>query len=90
MDPEEALLHQERENAKKALLDQVQQKAESLPPIERVYLRVFMQSSNALPAREIAREMAIPVEQVYKLQQKMKLWMKNIAVELQKNPNMSV
>lgn len=87
---EDALLEREQEEAWEALLDRVRREAETLPADLQFYLRLLLQASDPMPPREIAREMAIPVEHVYKLQQRTKLWMKNIATDLQKNASLSV
>ena len=85
----EEALEREQEEAWEALLDQVRRKR-TLPADLQFYLRLLLQASDPMPPREIAREMAIPVEHVYKLQQRTKLWMKNIATDLQKNASLSV
>ena len=90
LNPEDALLEREEDEARAARLEQLRQKAEALPPDLRFYLALQLQASKPTPPREIAREMAIPVEHVYKLRQKMKLWRENISVDLQKNASLSV
>lgn len=43
---------------------------ETLPPAEALYLRVALDGAEPLPAREIARLMARPVAEVYKIKQR--------------------
>jgi RNA polymerase primary sigma factor len=47
-------------------------------------LQIVFSASEPLPAREIARLMGSPVEQVYRLKQRTRRWLKEM-VQLEKN-----
>jgi RNA polymerase primary sigma factor len=80
---EDTLLEQEEERTREALLDAIRRKAETLPNADRLYLQLIFQSSGPLPPREVAKLMAIPADEVYRLKQRVERWVKQIALSLQ-------
>jgi RNA polymerase primary sigma factor len=86
--PEEILLEQEEQRAWDALLDVVRRESGALPGADRLYFEISSQST--LPPREIAKLMAIPVEEVYSLKQRMERWVKQIASGLKNTAAVSV
>jgi RNA polymerase primary sigma factor len=87
---EDILLEQEEQRDREALLNIVKREADALPSADRLYLQLVFQSNGPLPPREVAKLMAIPVEDVYRLKQRVERWMKQIALSLQKNVTVSV
>src|SRR5215510_11579948 len=63
--------------------------ADNLPLDERLHLRMVFSASEPLPARDIARLMGSPVEQVYPLKQRTRRWLKEM-VQLEKNLDAAV
>jgi RNA polymerase primary sigma factor len=88
--PEDRLLLFEEEQRRAALVAAVNAAAEKLPTDERLYLQIVFSANEPLPARGIARLMGCPVEEVYRLKQRTQKWLKEIAVQLEKNADMSV
>lgn len=88
--PEDRLLLFEEEQRRAALLAAVSAAAEKLPTDERLYLQIVFSANEPLPARGIAKLMGCPVEEVYRLKQRTQRWLKEIAVQLEKNSDMSV
>jgi len=68
--PEDALLEQEDERLLTLATEVLRKAAETLSETERLYLSIALGSSEAIPAREVARLMRRPVEEVYKLKQR--------------------
>jgi RNA polymerase primary sigma factor len=87
---EEALMNRQADSAREALLDMIRREAETLPADQQLYLRLLLEAPDPRPARDIARELAVPVEDVYRLQQQTRRWMKKIAAAVQKNADLSV
>jgi RNA polymerase primary sigma factor len=83
--PEQQLMSGQAESAREALLDMIRQEAETLPAHQQLYLTLLMEAPHPRPARDIARELAVPVEEVYRLQQQTQRWIKKIAAQVQKN-----
>ena len=88
--PEDRLLLFEEEQRRGVLVAAVNAAAEKLPTDERLYLQIVFSANEPLPARGIARLMGCPVEEVYRLKQRTQKWLKEIAVQLEKNADMSV
>jgi RNA polymerase primary sigma factor len=88
--PEDCLLLAEEERSRASLVAAVKAAADDLPADERLYLQIVFSASEPLPARDIARLMGCPVETVYRLKQRAQRWLKQIAVQLEKNSDMSV
>jgi RNA polymerase primary sigma factor len=88
--PEDRLLLFEEEKRRAALIAAINTAAEKLPADERLYLQIVFSANEPLPARDIARLMGCPVEEVYRLKQRTQKWLKEIAVQLEKNSDMSV
>lgn len=63
---EDAILEREQEKVRQALLDRVRREAEALPPDLQLYLQLLLKASDPMSPRQIAREMAIPVEQGFR------------------------
>jgi RNA polymerase primary sigma factor len=92
-DPETAesyLIDREDEAAETAFLDRVRRDADRLPAEERLFLQIVLQATDPVPPREIARLMALPVEDVYRLRQKTTRWLRQIAGDAQKSADVSV
>lgn len=68
--PEDDLLRSEEEEQTAAALDVLMKAAESLAEPERLYLTIALSASEPPPSREIARLMRLPVEDIYKLKQR--------------------
>ena len=88
--PEDCLLLAEEERSRAAIVAAVKAAAADLPTDERLYLQIVFAANEPLPARDIAKLMGYPVEEVYRLKQRTQRWLKEVAVQLQKNSNMSV
>ncbi|SHK15063.1 RNA polymerase primary sigma factor [Bradyrhizobium lablabi] len=82
--PEQQLLDAEEEQTRSALLDAVKQAADDLPADERLYLQIVFSATDPMPAREIARTMQLPVEDVYRLKQRAQRWLTELAARLGK------
>jgi RNA polymerase primary sigma factor len=82
---EEQLLEAEEERTRTELLEAVKAAAAELPADERLYLQIVTSAADPLPAREIARSMQLPVEEVYRLKQRAQRWLANLATRLEKN-----
>lgn len=88
--PEDWLLLAEEERSRAALVNAIKAAALALPPDERLYLETVFAATDPLPPREIAKAMGCPVEDVYRLRQRAQRWMKEIAIRLEKDPDLSV
>jgi RNA polymerase primary sigma factor len=88
--PEDWLLLAEEERSRANLLDAVKAAAATLPTEERLYLETVFAASDPIPPRQVAKAMGCAVEDVYRLKQRVRRWIKEIAVRLEKNPNSSV
>src|SRR5262249_6047906 len=84
--PEERLLLAEEERTRAALIAAVKAAAAALPTDERLYLQIVFSASETLPAREIAKMMGYPVEDVYRLKQRTQRWLKEVAARMDKFP----
>jgi RNA polymerase primary sigma factor len=87
---EEALMSRQADSAREAVLDMIRQEAETLPADQQLYLRLLLEAPDPRPARDIARELAVPVMEVYRLQQQTQRWIKKIAAQVQKNAGLPV
>jgi RNA polymerase primary sigma factor len=81
--PEQQLLEDEEAKSRAKLLAAVKAASRELAPEERLYLQTIFSASDPLPARDIARSMKLPVEEVYRLKQRMQRWLKEIAKKLE-------
>jgi RNA polymerase primary sigma factor len=88
--PEDYLLLFEEEQRRAALVAAVHAAAEKLPADERLYLQILFSANEPLPARDIARLMGCPVDEIYRLKQRSQKWLKEISVQSGKNTDMSV
>jgi len=82
--PEEELLLAEEERSRSALLDAVKAAAATLPPDEKLYLETLFSATGPTPARVIASLMGCRVEEVYRLSQRAKRWMADLAIRFEK------
>jgi RNA polymerase primary sigma factor len=80
----------EEEERRSALVAVVNAAAERLPTDERLYLQIVFSANEPLPARGIAKLMGCPVEEVYRLKQRSRKWLKEITVQSGKNSDVSV
>jgi len=88
--PEDWLLLAEEERSRAKLLDTVKAAAAALPAEERLYLETIFAASDPLPPRQIAKAMGCAVDDVYRLRQRVRRWIKEIAMRLEKDPDPSV
>jgi RNA polymerase primary sigma factor len=88
--PEDCMLLAEEERSRAAIVAAVKAAAADLPTNERLYLQIVFAASEPLPARNIAKLMGYPVEEVYRLKQRTQRWLKEVAVRLENNSDMSV
>jgi len=65
--PEEIALEQEREGLLGFAAKALREVAKTLPEIERLYLQIALGGPEPLPAREVARLMQRPVEEIHRL-----------------------
>jgi RNA polymerase primary sigma factor len=65
--PEDIALEREQESLLGFAAKVLREVAETLPETERLYLRIALGGPDALPAREVARLMQRPVEEIHKL-----------------------
>jgi RNA polymerase primary sigma factor len=68
--PEDNLTHRENEEHLAQALEVLKIASAALPEAERLYLSIVLSGTGSPPAREIARLMQRPVEEVYKLKQR--------------------
>jgi RNA polymerase primary sigma factor len=80
--PELQLLLAEEERHRTALVTAVKAAAAELPADERLYLQIVFSAAEPLPARNIARLLDRPVEEVYRLKQRAQRWLKEVAMRL--------
>jgi RNA polymerase primary sigma factor len=80
--PEEQLLESEEQQTRASLLVAVKAAAAELPAEDRLYLQIVFAATDPMPAREIARTMQVPVEEVYRLKQRSQRWLADVAARL--------
>jgi RNA polymerase sigma factor (sigma-70 family) len=68
--PEESLIHADDDHRLNAAIEALTEAMNTLPAAERLYLTIVLGDSKTPPAREIARLMQKPVEEIYKLKQR--------------------
>lgn len=83
--PEAQILLAEEERNRAALVAAVTTAAAGLPAEDRLYLQIALTADDPLPAREIAKLMGCPVEQVYRLKQRIRRWMSDVVAEFEKS-----
>jgi RNA polymerase primary sigma factor len=83
--PEEELLLAEEGRTRAALLAAIRAEAANLPANDRLYLQISFSATDPLPAREIARRMQLPVEEVYRLKQRLQRWLAELAARFEKD-----
>jgi RNA polymerase sigma factor (sigma-70 family) len=81
--PEEALLAGENERLLAMAAQVLRDAMEALKEPEQVYLRIVLSGGEPLSAREIARQMRRPVEEIYKLRQRV---MARLRETIERNP----
>jgi RNA polymerase primary sigma factor len=77
--PEERIIHADDDQRLAAAMDALGEAMTTLTPAEQLYLRIALSGSCSPPAREIARLMQRPVEEIYKLKQRVLLRLREIA-----------
>lgn len=85
--PEEAVLTGEHEQLLARASKILREAADALSEAERLYLHVALGGGEPLPAREVARLMRRPIEEVYKLKQRA---MARLREALEKNPDVKL
>jgi RNA polymerase primary sigma factor len=88
--PEDWLLLVEEERSRAVLVSAIKAAAATLPPDERLYLETVFAATEPLPPRQIAKAMGCRVEDIYRLKQRAQRWIKEIAMRLEKNPDLFV
>ncbi len=81
--PEDALLEQEGDRLLSLASEVLREAAAALSETERLYLHIALSSGEPIPAREVAHLMRRPVEEVYKLKQRV---MTRLRETLDKHP----
>ena len=79
LSPEESLIHADDDNRLAGAIAALTEAMHTLPAAERVYLSIALSGSRTPPAREIARLMQRPVEEIYKLKQRVLTKLREIA-----------
>jgi RNA polymerase sigma factor (sigma-70 family) len=79
LSPEEHLIRADDDRRLTLAIEALARAMETLPAAERLYLTIVLSSSRTPPAREIARLMQRPVEEIYKLKQRVLLRLREIA-----------
>ena len=79
LSPEESLIHADEDHRLTAAIGALTEAMTTLPAAERLYLTIALSGSVTPPAREIARLMQKPVEDIYKLKQRVLLRLREIA-----------
>jgi RNA polymerase primary sigma factor len=82
--PEEHLLLRDEEHSRAELLAAISAAAANLPSEDRCYLQTMFSATDPLPPREIARIMGCKVEDVYRLRQRARRWIAQLAERLEK------
>jgi RNA polymerase sigma factor (sigma-70 family) len=77
--PEESLIHADDDRRLAAAIEALTEAMNTLPAAERLYLTIVLGESKTPPAREIARLMQKPVEEIYKLKQRVLQRLREIA-----------
>jgi RNA polymerase sigma factor (sigma-70 family) len=77
--PEESLIRADDDHRLNAAIEALTEAMNSLPAAERLYLTIVLGDSKTPPAREIARLMQRPVEEIYKLKQRVLQRLREIA-----------
>jgi RNA polymerase sigma factor (sigma-70 family) len=70
LSPEEHVIEADENHRLAAAVEALSEAMKTLPAAERLYLRIALGGSSTPPAREIARLMGRPVEDIYKLKQR--------------------
>jgi len=79
--PEAQLVQSEEDEQLRAAVDVLNRAIDTLPDAERLYLTIVFNNAQTPPAREIARLMQRPVEDVYKLKQRVLKHLRDIIAE---------
>jgi hypothetical protein len=79
--PEERLLQAQRDEELSAALDVLTGAIAALPPPERLYLTIVLGRTDPLPSREITRLMQRPLEEIYKLKQRLLKPLRDVLVD---------
>jgi RNA polymerase sigma factor (sigma-70 family) len=87
--PKDYMLLAEGERSRAALVAAVKAAAADLPTDERLYLQIVFGAGGPLPARDIAKLMGYRVEEVHRLKQRTRKWLRGMAMQFDKNSNMA-
>jgi len=79
LSPEESLIHADDDHRLAGAVEALTEAMNTLPAAERLYLTIVLGESHTPPAREIARLMQRPVEEIYKLKQRVLQRLREIA-----------
>jgi RNA polymerase sigma factor (sigma-70 family) len=79
LSPEEHIISADEDQRLAGAIAALTEAMSTLAPAERLYLTIALSGSVATPAREIARLMQRPVEDIYKLKQRVLLRLREIA-----------
>ena len=79
--PEDHIVRMEDERLLSAAVAVLRKAAATLPRAERDYVRISLAGAEPLPAREVARLMQRPVEDIYKLKQRVLKRLRDIIAE---------
>ena len=79
LSPEEHVIEADENHRLAAAIEALSEAMKTLPAAERLYLRIALGGNSAPPAREIARLMQRPVEDIYKLKQRVLQRLREIA-----------
>jgi RNA polymerase primary sigma factor len=90
LNPEDQLLLAEEERNRAALIAAVKAAAADLPADERLYLQTVLEATDQLPAREVAKLMSCPVEDVYRLRQRTRRWIGDVVTQFENKSNRNV
>jgi RNA polymerase sigma factor (sigma-70 family) len=77
--PEESLIQADDDHRLSGAIEALTEAMNTLPAAERLYLTIVLGDSKTPPAREIARLMQRPVEEIYKLKQRVLQRLREIA-----------
>ncbi len=87
---EDQMMEDEEARAREDLIQAVRREAEFLAPQDRAFLDLILSSAEPLPARQIAKLMSLPAEEVYRIRQRVQRWMGRLATDLKKTTTASV
>jgi RNA polymerase primary sigma factor len=87
---EDQMIQDEEAKAHEALIGAIRREAQFLAPQDRAFLDLILNSAEPLPARQVAKLMGVPPEEVYRIRQRVQRWMGRLAGDLKKAATASV